>query len=158
MFDQLGSAVDAITLTPALAGEIAKGLNETHREAMAQKARSAEVYRAEIRALEEKEDRLFDRYDKGEIDRATYERQLERARTDKAERFEKLREADAETDTKYPARAERVLELAKNAKALWEGRSDEEKRDLVAKLVCNPRLDGRTVRYDLQKHFAAHLG
>lgn len=154
MLDQLGAAVDAIALTPEIANAIAKGLNEGHREAMAQKARLAETYRAEIRALEEKEDRLFDRYDKGEIDRPTYDRQLERARADKADRFERLRDADADVDSKYLVTADRVLELAKNAKALWEVRNDEEKRDLLAKLVCNPRLDGRTVRFDLQKHFA----
>jgi hypothetical protein len=42
--------------------------------------------------------------------------------------------------------AQRVLELAKNAKSLWEGRQPSERRDLLARLVCNPRLDGRTVR------------
>jgi hypothetical protein len=29
-----------------------------------------------------------------------------------------------------------------------------EKRDLLQRVVCNPRLDGRTVRYELQKPFA----
>ncbi len=28
-----------------------------------------------------------------------------------------------------------------------------EKRDLIARLIRNPRLDGRTVRYDLRKPF-----
>jgi hypothetical protein len=120
---------------------------------MAAKARAAEMYRAEIRALEEREDRLFDRFDTGEIDRANYDKQLTRVRADKTDRFDKLRQADNQEDAKYLVTAERVLELAKSAKSLWEGRSPTEKRDLVARLVCNPRLDGRTVRYDLRKPF-----
>ena len=33
------------------------------------------------------------------------------------------------------------------------GRQPTEQRDLLERLVCNPRLDGRTVRYDLRKPF-----
>jgi len=76
---------------------------------------AAEVYRAEIRALEEREDRLFDRFDGGEIDRATYDRQLSRLRTDKSDRFEKLRDADTESDTAYLDTARDVLELVTRA-------------------------------------------
>lgn len=49
--------------------------------------------------------------------------------------------------------ASRVLELAKNAKALFDRRSPREKLDLLRRVVCNPRLDGRTARYDLRKPF-----
>jgi hypothetical protein len=54
------------------------------------------VYRAEIRALEEREDRLFDSFDGGETNRATY---------------------DTESDTAYLDNARDVLELAKQAKS-----------------------------------------
>jgi len=47
-----------------------------------------------------------------------------------------------------------VLELAKHAKSLLETRSREEKRDFLARLACNPRLNGRTVRFDLRRLFA----
>lgn len=58
-------------------------------------------------------------------------------RADKAERSEKLREADAEIDASTSSPPS-VLQLAKNARSLWERRSDDEKRDLLAKLVCSP--------------------
>lgn len=154
ILDQFGSAVDAITLTPDIAAAIADGLNETHRAAMAAKARAADGFRAEVVALETKENRLFDLFAAGEVDRETYERQLARVRADRAERFERLQEAERDEDAKYLVAADRVLELAKRARSLWEGRSPEERRDFVARLVCNPRLDGRTVRYDLKKPFA----
>lgn len=59
-------------------------------------------------SMNDKENRLFDRYDNGEIERAMYERQLERVRADKADRFEKLRDGDATEDAKRLVTAERV--------------------------------------------------
>jgi len=151
---QLAAAIDAIQITSALAEAIADALNQTHRDAMQAKVKSAEVYRAEIRELEQREDRLFDRFDAGEIDRQTHDRQLTRLRDAKAERFEKLRSADADTDSQYLVTAKAVLELARDARSLLEARSDAEKVQLLTRVVCNPRLDGRTVRYDLKKSFA----
>ena len=63
------------------------------------------------------------------------------------------RQIDRAEDEKYLVTAERVLELAKNAKSLWEARSPSERRDFLERLVCNPRLEGRTVRYDVRKPF-----
>jgi hypothetical protein len=140
--------------SPPQVEAIVQGLNETHRASMRAKARAAEGYRAEVKELEAKEDRLFDRFDSNDIDRATYERQLARLRADKASTFEKLRQTDNAEDEKYLVTAERVLELAKSAESLWEGRSPTEKRDLLERLVWNPRLDGRSVRFDLKKPFA----
>ncbi|MEO7109927.1 MAG: hypothetical protein ABI183_05775 [Polyangiaceae bacterium] len=151
---QLAMAVDAIEITSAFAKAIADALNATHRDAMATKARSADVYRAEIRAFEEKEDRLFDRFDSGEIDRETYDRQLLRVRDEKNDRLEKLASAKAESDASYLETAYDVLELAKDAKSLLKSRTAEEQREFLARLVCNPRLDGRTVCFDLRKPFA----
>lgn len=153
ILEQLGAAVAEIGLTPELAHAIAEGLNKTHRAAMSAKARAADGYRAEIRKLEEKENRLFDRFDVGEVDRETYDAQLKRIRTERDLCFEGLRTADGREDEKYLVTAERVLELASRAKTLWNGRGSVEKRDLVARLVCNPRLDGRTVRFDWRKPF-----
>ena len=154
ILDQLAGAADAIEITSAFAEAVARELNETHRAATEAKKKSAEVYRAELRALEEKENRIFDRFDTSEIDRSTFDAQVARVREARRDRFEKLRDADTESDTAYLDTARDVLELAKQAKSLLETRSREEKRDFLARLVCNPRLDGRTVRFDLKKPFA----
>ncbi len=153
ILDQLGGVLDGFTLTAEVVEAIVRGLNETHRKAMTAKERAAEGFRAEAKELEAKEDRLFDRFDANEIDRTTYDRQLLRLRDQKAETFEQLRQIDRAEDEKYLVTAERVLELAKNAKSLWEARSPSERRDFLERLVCNPRLEGRTVRYDVRKPF-----
>jgi len=97
---------------------------------------------------------MDDRFD-GVIDEDTFRRQQQRLREEGAKLFEKLREVDSEIDDGYLVTAHRVLELAKCAKTLWNGRTAQEKCELLEKLVCNPRLEGRTVRYDLRKPFAA---
>jgi hypothetical protein len=58
-------------------------------------------------------------------------------------------------DGAYLHTAQRILEIAKNARILWESRSQEERRDLLAELVIEPQLAGDTVRYSLKKPFAA---
>jgi DNA invertase Pin-like site-specific DNA recombinase len=154
ILDQFEGAADAIEITSAFAEAVAHALNETHRAAAEAKKKTAEVYRAELRALEEKENRIFDRFDNGEIDRSMFDAQVARVRESRRAYFEKLHDADTEVDASYLDTARDVLELAKNARSLLEGRSATEKRDFLARLVCNPRLDGRSVRYDLRKPFA----
>ena len=153
ILEQLGGALDAIRITEDLATAIADALSETHRKAQVAKAVDADRYRANIVALDEKENRLYDRLDTGEIDSDTYRQQRERVRAERDAMFNKLRVNDVEVDGAYLVTAKRVLELAKNAKVLWESRSSEERRDLLAKLLQNPVLDGKSVRYDLRKPF-----
>jgi hypothetical protein len=46
-----------------------------------------------------------------------------------------------------------TIELAKNAKLLWNSRSPEERRLLLEMLLSNRKLDGVNVQYDLKKPF-----
>ncbi len=155
ILNQLASAVDAICVPDVYAGEILRALNETHATGVAAKMKQMDTLRAEILEFEAKEDRLFDRLDAGGIDSATYDRQLARTRAERGDRQEKLRTIElTANDNAYLLTAEDLLEIAKSAKRLWEKRSPEEKRDLLARLVSKTVLDGRTVRYDLRKPFA----
>jgi hypothetical protein len=88
------------------------------------------------------------------IDTVTYKRQLDLLRAHGHQLFERLTDAERVIDEEaYLVTAHVVLELAKSARSIWEARSDQQKCDFLAKLVCNPTLDGRTVRYDLRKPF-----
>ena len=142
-----------IHVTEDIATAIAKALSETHRKTQRAKEEAAGVFRAQLAALDGRDDRLFKMLDAGTIDAETYQRQKERLRHERDDLFEKLREADRSADDGYLVTANRVLELAKSAKKLWETRSPQERRDFLEKLLWNPTLDGRTVRYDLRKPF-----
>ncbi len=150
---QLSSAVDAIAITEDLATAIAHALGETHRKAQAAKDREVEGYRRQVAELEAKEDALVDlRLARG-LDDEAFRRQLDRIRRDRDRAFDALQQAQRQVDGAYLVTAQRTLELAKNAKRLWEARTREERRDLLAKLLWNPVLEGRSVRFDLRKPF-----
>lgn len=150
ILDALGEAVDRVTIDDFIAEAIAHALNVTHREAKAARAKAAETYRAELKALDQKEDSLVDFLAAKKIDAETFGRQQQRIRAERDALFDKLREADAMIDDGYLVTAHRVLELAKSARTLWNGRSAKEKCELLEKLLCTPRLEDRTVQYDLQ--------
>jgi DNA invertase Pin-like site-specific DNA recombinase len=154
ILEQLAGAVEAISLTQKIACSIAFALNETHRAATAAKREAVKVYKAQLASLDDKENRIVDLFAAGSFEPDVFRRQQARVREDRHSLFEKLQAAESEADDAYLVTADRVLELAKDAKTLWEGRAPAEQRDFLALLVCNPVLDGRTVRYTLRKPFA----
>lgn len=149
----LGGAVDAIAMTEDIAHAIAHALNDTHRQVKAQKVEAVKMYKAQLEALDEKENRIVDLFAGASIDADVFKRQQVRVREERDDLFDKLQAAENHADDAYLVTAERVLELAKNAKALWNTRSPEERRDFLAKLLWNPRLNGRSAEYDLRKPF-----
>jgi hypothetical protein len=153
ILEQLGGAVDAVQITEELATAISDVLNETHRQAQKAKEREIDRYRAQLDELEGKEDRLHDMFVDGRIDDEGFRRRRDRIRQQGRTYTDHLQAAQQEIDGAYLVTAQRVLELAKNAKRLWESRTPEDRRDLLKKLLSNPVLDGRSVRYDLRKPF-----
>ena len=104
--------------------------------------------------LEEKENGLLDLRLSNTLDDETFQRQLARIRADRKRSFALLQDAQRQIDGAYLVVAQKVLNVAKSAKALWETRSREERRDFLSKLLLNPLLDGKTVRYDLKMPYA----
>ena len=155
ILEQLGRAVDEIVVSDELALALMDALTEAHEDALRRKDQEAERYKAALGDVDDRDNRLYDRLDAGEIDSVTYKRQHQRLREERDRLFDNLRGAERSLDDGYLLTAQRVLELATRAKLLWNGRPDVEKRDLLADLVLEPRLRGQTVEYDLKKPFEA---
>ena len=153
ILQQLGTAVDAIQITEDLASAVADALNETHRKAQRAKDEEIDRFRAELANLEATEDDLVDLKLTGNLDDETFRRQLDRVRQQRRSCTDQLQSAQREIDGAYLVTAQRVLELAKNAKMLWESRSKEERGDLLAKLLSNPTLQKQSIRFDLRKPY-----
>ena len=152
ILDGLGSALDELTITPELARQVAHELSAAHRNDQARAWHEAETAELELHALDAKEAKLFDLFTGGQMDEAAYGRQLARLKAER-EALEARRHSGRPASTAHLVTVERVLELAQTAKSRWNGRSPAERRDLLAKLVCNPRIQGRSARYDLRKPF-----
>lgn len=153
ILDQLGTALDAIRITEDLATAIADALNVTHKQAQGARDRERARFRDELKALEGREDEVYDDLKRGVLDDVGYRRQVERVRSERRRLTDHLEASEREIDGSYLVTAQRTLELAKNAKVLWESRTPEERRDLLKMLLQNPVLDGSTARYELRKPF-----
>ena len=54
-------------------------------------------------------------------------------------------------DGAYLETTKSTLELAINAKSLWNTRPPHERREFLDRLLSNPTLEGVTVKYELRK-------
>ena len=153
VLEQFSSAVEAVNISEEFATLIADALNETTRDVRAQRRREQARFKADLESSQENEDALTDKLLSGVVDDDTYRRQLARIREHRAGLVRKLDETHDALDDKLLVTADRVLELAKQAKTLWEQQDAVGKRALLDKLVLNPRLDGANARYDLKKPY-----
>lgn len=153
IWDQLSTAIDAVTLTEEQANKFAAALNEHEREIKGGSAESIQKL-VNVRVdLEARMNKLMDMYLDVQIEKELFEKQKGRI---KAQLHDVDRQiADLKGDSsQILENAISTLELAKDAKTLWNERSDRERRDFLNELLSNPRLRGRTVEYDLKKPFA----
>lgn len=155
LWGQFGRALDAITITEALAQAVANELNRTHQQVRVQRKKEAGDYRLALTALEVREDELYRDLKAGVLDDAFYRRQLQAVRRERREYTEALEAANSALDDAYLETAKSILELAKEAKSLWLSRTPLERRGLLETILQNRALDGLTVRYEFRKPFEA---
>jgi hypothetical protein len=105
-------------------------------------------------AEQAREDRLVDLYVDSKLDQATYERQRQRLAGERQEAIDRLARASEDLDDQYLVTAERIFELAKQAKTLWKRRAPADQRQLLEMVLSNPRLEGVRARWAMKKPFA----
>lgn len=153
MLNDLGNAVDKITITDDLAKDIANALDVVHHRVGEARKRDIVSYMAGLKALENAEDRIYDDHRNELLDVEGYKRQIQRIREER-ERFTLLMaQAQRDIDGAYLTTAKKVLELATSAKTLWMSRTAEEKRDFLEKILSNRVFDAPSVRYEMKKPF-----
>lgn len=148
-------AVASIDLDPGLAKIIFDRLQGTHDSVRSERRIQAGKYRSALDELEGREDKLYDDLRTGRLDEAAYHRQLQRLRDDRHRFTELLEHMNDELDRSYLRSAQRILEIAIQAKTLWNVRSPSAKRELLDAILSNPRLRGESVEYELKKPFQA---
>lgn len=153
ILDGLGDAISKMTITDDLAKDISNALNEVHRRVGNARKRDIESYMAGLKSIENAEDRIYDDHRSGLLNIDGYKRQIDRIREERKRLTLQMAKAQREIDGAYLATAQRVLELAKDAKTLWLTRSKEERRDFLEKVLSNRVFDAPSVRYDLKKPF-----
>ena len=120
----------------------------------AERRREIGLLKRTVEDLQAREDKVVGLYVDGKLDDVTYQRQRDLLLTEKHAALDRLAAASEELDDKYLVTADRIFELAKQARTLWIQRTPTERRQLLEMVLSNPRLDGVTVRYDMKKPFA----
>ncbi len=151
---QFEAAVANIEIPHALADEISRVLRETHDVVAAERRREIAKLKTAVDELQQREDKVVAMYVDNKLDDVTYKRQREMLLTEKHGAIDRLNVASEDLDDKYLATADRVFELAKKARSLWNRRTPSEQRELLEMVLSNPQLDGSTVRYEMKKSFA----
>ena len=83
MLNDLGNAVDKITITDDLAKDIANALDVVHHRVGEARKRDIVSYMAGLKALENAEDRIYDDHRNELLDVEGYKRQIQRIREER---------------------------------------------------------------------------
>ena len=153
IWNQLATVVDKVNLHQALAQKISNALNELNEKAKGAVKRDIANYQVALDRLDEKRDQTFDMFTSKLIDQDEYKRQSQRLQDERRHYTRLLEESQLAINDAWKTTAERVFELAINAKTLWDLGSVEQKLELLKRLCSNPVLDGPTIRYELKKPF-----
>ncbi len=154
IWEQLGQVLDSITLEPELAATIAAKLNESADRLATDGLKRIEKLKADVNALEDRENRAYTFLESGVLDQEGFQRQVARIRE---ERRKLTLELKAQENLKPKASletAQSTVELCKSAKSLWKGRSPWERRQFIERLVSNPRARGTTIEFDWRPPYA----
>jgi hypothetical protein len=150
---QLERAVDAISITPELAKDIAKALNEGQSKTVSNGARKVSELKDAVRQLEAREDQAYDNMERGNIDAEAYQRLVKRFRAERRDLNFAIHTVESDMKGGFRETALTTLELCKEAKSLYKSRSANERADFIKRLVSNPRLNGATIEFDLKNPF-----
>jgi len=154
IWSQLESAVQQISLTKAVAEDLAEKVHKRDFE-KAEKLRQQYAENKErLESLLKKQDQLFDDFSKGLVDDDDY-RRLKVKTKDEVQ----LLKAKLENDYRSAQELVRVrlkftLELAKDMESNWKEATPSDRVVLLTNVSSNFLLDGLNVRYDLKKPFA----
>ncbi len=151
IIEKLSPAVRQISIAEDFRDELLAALNEAQTKARRAIKRDIENYQAALLALQEKENRTYDKYDCGEIDKDTYNQQRIRLQDEQLCYSELMKKAQLGINDVTNETVQSILQLATNAESLWQRRNSQERRNLLERLLSNRVWDGVSVQYELVK-------
>lgn len=154
IWDQLENVVNQIYLKDERAKQISDALNELNEKVKMAVHRDIENYQSALDKLDEKRDKFVDLLASSVIDQEEYKRQSERLKDERRYYTELLKQSQCSISDAWKVTAQRVFELAMNAKSLWNQGSVEQRLEILKTVCSNPTLEGASVRYEIRKPFA----
>lgn len=153
VLEQLNNEVfNHIHIPTATLENLKSNIHNYIKEQSAAKASIKREITNKLNELKAKERRVLDFYFDGKIDKAVYESQ--KTEID-AERAELERTSDKYTEINHDIKQtiENVLDVAAQASKIMQHATPHQKRELLGLLLKDCVLDGKTLKYTLQKPF-----
>ena len=151
LIEQFGGAVSQISIKEDFRDELMSAVNEAFNKMARASKDDIERYKAALESLRGREDRAYDLFDGGDIDKETYNRQRKRLQEEQVEYTDLMERAQSTINDAGRESVQSIIELATNAESLWNHMTSEERRSLLNKLLSNRVLDGVSVRYEIVK-------
>lgn len=154
IWEQFEPTTELFTITQEFADDIAAELSRTEELHKAAVRKQMEGFRIELKALEGREDRVYQDHVAGVLDQSGYRRQISRIREDRDHFTSEIERLQVEITHEAWVSVKKVFELAINAKEKWKTLNREDRIEYLKKVCSNPTLEGLTLEYQLQKPFA----
>ena len=160
IMELLSQAVHEIHISPELAKRVSETLKKDHENATESHRYRIEGYRTAMAQAAQEEDKAYELLSSGIIDEERYKKEVKKARAKKQEYEKLIEDGKTHLSEKFYKTSDRILELSKQALALWKEQSDEEKLFFLKTLLSNQKLNvcvesvnDVNIDYELKKPF-----
>jgi site-specific DNA recombinase len=154
IWSQLESTVQQISLTKAVAEDLAEKFHEREFEEAEKLRQQYLEHKERLESLLKKQDQLYDDFAKGLVDEDDYRRLKAKTKDEVQLLKAKLENDYRSTQELVRVRLKFTLELAKDMESNWKEATPSDRVVLLKNVSSNFLLDGLNVRYDLKKPFA----
>ena len=153
LLDQLTPYFDRIALSEEQIQKITEYLKQIHQTEQLFMKEEQEALRKEMDKVQNRISRMYDDKLDGLIDEKLYQQKLKEFKARQQEIVSKM-ERHVKADESFHITANKVMNLAKSARQLFESSEVEEKRQLLNLVFQNLRLEGKKLLLTLREPFS----
>jgi DNA invertase Pin-like site-specific DNA recombinase len=153
LLKQFAKVVELLTISDDFATQLLVHINQNQSSQSQRFSAQLEDLKLSLPIYDKKLMELYEDYKSGLIDQTDYKNFVNIQKQNKANSLSEIEKLEGSKSNIRLETIESTLQLAKDAKTLWEKRSDADKAVLLEKLLSNQSLNGVTVEFNLKKPF-----
>ena len=150
---EFGKVIDDITINEQIAKEVFNRLLALEKNNTDSDERQKIKIKNALNDIGKRKIKLYEDLSSGLLDELTYRRLLKKVNEDEVQLEKRKKDFASQNSEQILKNAESILELCKELKSLWVQMPEGKKLEVVKRLCSNPRLNGRSIEYDLKKPF-----
>ena len=150
--EQFSDMFNSLKIPKVLVGKILDALKADTKKDAGAKRDAILKLRSSLESISSQNDQLYDHYASGKISESYYQNRYEKNVTE--QEIIKTRISTFELDKDVDIEAvSNLLEFANNAKIIFQNASDQDKRELLQKVLSNSQLNDRKLLWKLKRPY-----